>query len=107
MEIYSRYWINPLSEFKQFGTFHPAGSPFLCCYSFLADSSRRRYITEQIKKNGKGNISLQIFTFQELCIATQNFNPDSVLGEGGFGRVYKGKLEKTNQVNSLLYFSFS
>ncbi|PKI67678.1 probable serine/threonine-protein kinase PBL23 [Punica granatum] len=66
--------------------------------SFKSDSSRRRYITEEIKKIGKGNISAQIFTFRELCVATQNFNPDSLLGEGGFGRVYKGTLEGKNQV---------
>ncbi|KAK4746358.1 hypothetical protein SAY87_012670 [Trapa incisa] len=66
--------------------------------SFKSDSSRRRYIVEEIQKLGKGNVSAQILTFQELCAATQNFNPDSLLGEGGFGRVYKGKLESKNQV---------
>ncbi|XP_054805499.1 probable serine/threonine-protein kinase PIX13 isoform X2 [Prosopis cineraria] len=33
------------------------------------------------------------FTFEELKAATRNFRPDSVLGEGGFGRVYKGWLK--------------
>ncbi|KAJ1264362.1 hypothetical protein BS78_09G257400 [Paspalum vaginatum] len=33
---------------------------------------------------------LRKFTFNELRIATRNFRPESVLGEGGFGRVYKG-----------------
>ncbi|XP_030444566.2 probable serine/threonine-protein kinase PBL23 [Syzygium oleosum] len=66
--------------------------------SFKSDSSRRRYITEEIKKIGKGNIAAQIFTFRELCVATKNFNPDSLIGEGGFGRVYKGHIESKNQV---------
>ncbi|KAL2503920.1 Protein kinase superfamily protein [Abeliophyllum distichum] len=57
------------------------------------DSSRRRYIAEEIEKYGKGNFSSQIFTFQELSVATQNFNPESLIGEGGFGRVYKGHIE--------------
>lgn len=63
-----------------------------------ADSSRRRYIVEEIEKIGKGNISAQIFTFHELCIATQNFNTDSLIGEGGFGRVYKGHIKRENIV---------
>ena len=33
------------------------------------------------------------FTFQELKSATLNFRPDSILGEGGFGYVFKGWIE--------------
>ncbi|KAM6580625.1 hypothetical protein CsatA_004399 [Cannabis sativa] len=66
--------------------------------SFKSDSSKRRYITEEISKIGKGNITAQIFAFRELCVATKNFHPDNLLGEGGFGRVYKGNIESKNQV---------
>ncbi|CAN8313161.1 unnamed protein product [Cochlearia groenlandica] len=34
--------------------------------------------------------TLKDFTFNELKTATRNFRPDSVIGEGGFGYVYKG-----------------
>lgn len=34
--------------------------------------------------------NLKIFTYEELRSATRNFSPDTVLGEGGFGRVFKG-----------------
>ncbi|XP_073131064.1 serine/threonine-protein kinase PBS1 [Henckelia pumila] len=37
-------------------------------------------------------IAAQIFTFRELAAATNNFRPECFLGEGGFGRVYKGRL---------------
>ncbi|KAK6930778.1 Protein kinase domain [Dillenia turbinata] len=39
------------------------------------------------------NIAAQTFTFRELAAATKNFRPECFLGEGGFGRVYKGWLE--------------
>nr|XP_043613279.1 probable serine/threonine-protein kinase PBL11 [Erigeron canadensis] len=36
---------------------------------------------------------LKEFTFSELQRATRNFGQDMVIGEGGFGRVYKGWLD--------------
>lgn len=43
-------------------------------------------------------VPTEVFTFRELATATDNFNPELLVGEGGFGRVYKGYLKKTNQV---------
>lgn len=37
--------------------------------------------------------NLRVFSFAELKVATKNFRPDTVLGEGGFGKVYKGWLD--------------
>lgn len=36
------------------------------------------------------------FKFQELKSATGNFRPDSILGEGGFGYVFKGWIEENS-----------
>ncbi|KAJ6921050.1 hypothetical protein NC651_014582 [Populus alba x Populus x berolinensis] len=36
----------------------------------------------------------KLFTLAELKIATRNFRPDTVLGEGGFGRVFKGWVDE-------------
>jgi serine/threonine protein kinase len=33
---------------------------------------------------------LRVFTLAELRAVTRGFKPEMVLGEGGFGRVYKG-----------------
>ncbi|CAD6335296.1 unnamed protein product [Miscanthus lutarioriparius] len=38
--------------------------------------------------------NLKIYTFAELKSATKNFRPETVLGEGGFGKVYKGWVDE-------------
>lgn len=38
--------------------------------------------------------NLRSFTFNELRASTRNFRPDSVLGEGGFGSVFKGWVDE-------------
>ncbi|KAG6602380.1 Receptor-like cytoplasmic kinase 176, partial [Cucurbita argyrosperma subsp. sororia] len=38
--------------------------------------------------------NLKNFTYNDLKTATRNFRPDSVLGEGGFGSVFKGWVDE-------------
>ncbi|KAJ8476745.1 hypothetical protein OPV22_020472 [Ensete ventricosum] len=52
----------------------------------------------ELSSSGSGCIAAQTFTFGELAAATKNFRADCLLGEGGFGRVYKGRLESSNQI---------
>ncbi|KAK9289875.1 hypothetical protein L1049_008036 [Liquidambar formosana] len=40
--------------------------------------------------------NLKNFSFSELRTATRNFRPDSVLGEGGFGSVFKGWIDENS-----------
>ncbi|KAK4407330.1 putative serine/threonine-protein kinase PBL26 [Sesamum angolense] len=47
---------------------------------------------------GDNNIAAQTFTYRELATATKNFRQEYLLGEGGFGRVYRGRLERTDQM---------
>ncbi|KAF8096040.1 hypothetical protein N665_0319s0056 [Sinapis alba] len=42
------------------------------------------------------NANLKNFSFSELKSATRNFRPDSMVGEGGFGRVFKGWIDETS-----------
>ncbi|KAK6152459.1 hypothetical protein DH2020_015094 [Rehmannia glutinosa] len=38
--------------------------------------------------------NMKSFTFNDLKAATRNFRPDSVIGEGGFGSVFKGWIDE-------------
>ncbi|KAL7584908.1 probable serine/threonine-protein kinase PBL23 [Lactuca sativa] len=60
------------------------------------DSFRRSYIRDEIAKYGKREISSQYFTYEELSAATKNFSYNFLIGEGGFGRVYKGHIANKN-----------
>lgn len=57
-------------------------------------------------RDGTTHIAAQTFTFRELAAATKNFRPECLLGEGGFGRVYKGKLENTGQASECMLVVF-
>ncbi|KAF8719963.1 hypothetical protein HU200_024731 [Digitaria exilis] len=46
-----------------------------------------------LRDGNNQHIAAHTFTFRELASATKNFRQDCLLGEGGFGRVYKGRLE--------------
>lgn len=48
--------------------------------------------SNQSKSSGN-NFSARTFTFRELAAATKNFRQECFLGQGGFGSVYKGRLE--------------
>ncbi|KAK1437681.1 hypothetical protein QVD17_03477 [Tagetes erecta] len=48
-----------------------------------------------------GNITAheqKVFSFETLVSATKNFHPDNKLGQGGFGPVFKGKLDNGEEV---------
>ncbi|KAL7088712.1 hypothetical protein ACP275_13G144500 [Erythranthe tilingii] len=66
--------------------------------SMNACGTKQRLIAEDILRHGNVRVPSEVFTFRELANATENFNPELLVGEGGFGRVYKGHLNKTNQI---------
>ncbi|WCJ20243.1 Protein kinase superfamily protein [Euphorbia peplus] len=72
-------------------------SVFLKNVSRKTSSIKQRLITEEIKKVNNAKVSAQVFSYWELATATNHFDEEFLIGEGGFGTVYKGYLEKIQQ----------
>ncbi|KAJ4839939.1 putative serine/threonine-protein kinase pbl17 [Turnera subulata] len=45
-------------------------------------------------RRNPGYTNVDIFTYEEMTLATKHFRPDFILGEGGFGVVYKGVIDE-------------
>ncbi|KAJ0975234.1 hypothetical protein J5N97_017199 [Dioscorea zingiberensis] len=53
-----------------------------------------RISTQKTEGEVLSSSNLKAFTFNELKNATRNFRPESLLGEGGFGPVFKGWIDE-------------
>lgn len=71
-----------------------------------ADSPKARAAAGEILRIGNHNIPSKVFTFLQLSDATNSFSPENLLGEGGFGRVYRGYNSETMEVTSIPSHSF-
>lgn len=58
------------------------------------DSSFSVPLTPRSENEILESSNLKSFSFNDLRIATRNFRPDSVIGEGGFGCVFKGWIDE-------------
>ncbi|CAA7042434.1 unnamed protein product [Microthlaspi erraticum] len=54
--------------------------------------------TKHVEERETEQAPVKTFNFRELATATKNFRQETLLGEGGFGRVYKGTLQSTGQL---------
>ncbi|KAL2505983.1 Protein kinase superfamily protein [Abeliophyllum distichum] len=57
------------------------------------DSSESKKKGNSVRAKGKDSNVARSFPFKELAMATQNFRDANLIGEGGFGSVYKGRLD--------------
>jgi hypothetical protein len=74
-----------------------ATSSSIVCKSQFSEAASHDEGNEMIS-NANGQIlessNLEEFTFADLKRATKNFKSDTLLGEGGFGKVYKGWIDQ-------------
>ncbi|KAK3165676.1 hypothetical protein QOZ80_1AG0036310 [Eleusine coracana subsp. coracana] len=66
--------------------------------SAQSDVCKNVSAAEEILRNSNQNMPSKALTFRELGAATNGFSESNLLGEGGFGRVYKGVLPDTKEV---------
>nr|GEY14948.1 putative receptor-like protein kinase At4g00960 [Tanacetum cinerariifolium] len=65
-------------------------------FNFISNKESQEKEAEDL-----GNITAQeqkVFSFETLVAATTNFHPNNKLGQGGFGPVFKGKLENGEDI---------
>ncbi|ESW19734.1 hypothetical protein PHAVU_006G150900 [Phaseolus vulgaris] len=65
--------------------------------SLKTGSSRHRQIDAEIRKFGAVKNDVKVFTYAQLGEATNNYSSDNLVGEGGFGNVYKGYIDSVGQ----------
>ncbi|KAL2926060.1 putative serine/threonine-protein kinase PBL5 [Bienertia sinuspersici] len=63
-----------------------------------SSDGRPSSVMEVTVEGDTSNSKARTFTYQELVDATGNFRLDCFVGEGGFGKVYKGRLLDTSEV---------
>ncbi|KAM4110378.1 hypothetical protein ACB094_03G190800 [Castanea mollissima] len=53
---------------------------------------------DELERDGSARHNIKVFSFAFIAAATNNFSPETKLGEGGFGPVYKGALPEGREI---------
>lgn len=73
-------------------------SAFISAGSLLSGSMASSITVSYISNVENYTGTAKTFSISEMERATDNFRPDNVIGEGGFGRVYQGVLDSGIEV---------
>lgn len=73
---------------------------------YIAADGKGKRTSDENKADGPKCSGASSFTFRELATATRGFREVNLIGEGGFGKVYKGRLE-TGQASSATCYNIS
>jgi hypothetical protein len=84
-------FVHAEGEAKNYATQDPPVRRIEPCLTAASNASPSTIFADGLKVA----FQLRKFTYIELKCATRNFRPECLLGEGGFGRVYKGWIEES------------
>ncbi|KAK2654865.1 hypothetical protein Ddye_014721 [Dipteronia dyeriana] len=71
---------------------HETEQEMLLLYELEANTTKKQ------KRSKKKSHELQLFSFESIVSATNNFASTNKLGQGGFGPVYKGELQDGQEI---------
>ncbi|XP_024028005.1 G-type lectin S-receptor-like serine/threonine-protein kinase At4g27290 isoform X2 [Morus notabilis] len=89
-------WFGDLIDIRQF----PQGGQDLFIRMPSSELGKTARNIETICQHGgqEEDLELPLFNLSSIIVATENFSPYNKLGEGGFGPVYRGKLEDGQEI---------
>ncbi|XVF19459.1 hypothetical protein REPUB_Repub11eG0112600 [Reevesia pubescens] len=82
------------SKTKQESTSSTQKSPLQIPNKALIGSKSPTPVSSSLKSNTSVSSNLKSFSFSDLKNATKNFRSETILGEGGFGCVFKGWIDE-------------
>ncbi|XP_068488016.1 G-type lectin S-receptor-like serine/threonine-protein kinase At4g27290 isoform X2 [Phaseolus vulgaris] len=68
----------------------------LLIFTFFYRRRKGKDTKAKINESEEGDLELPLFDFDTIACATSDFSDDNMLGQGGFGPVYKGTLDGKN-----------
>jgi hypothetical protein len=60
-------------------------------HQYFSGTGKNRNLEKhnKVASDGSSDLEFPFVTFEEISLATHNFSKESMIGQGGFGKVYK------------------
>uniref|UniRef100_A0ACD5TYV6 Uncharacterized protein n=1 Tax=Avena sativa TaxID=4498 RepID=A0ACD5TYV6_AVESA len=87
-------WVGELLDTGKLGASPATDTLYLRLAGLDASSGKNRNLEKQKKEipDGSNDLEFPFVKFEEISLATNNFSEACMIGQGGFGKVYKGTL---------------
>ncbi|XP_054782840.1 G-type lectin S-receptor-like serine/threonine-protein kinase CES101 [Prosopis cineraria] len=93
LSFWRKHKAEVLGDIKQRKILHDIGGSAMI---YMAQGKAKR--SQKHRRASTNNNEVEIFSFESIVVATNNFSFSNKIGEGGFGLVYKGTLTDGQEV---------